>query len=159
MRNLPQSPEPMDCIKLNLPISSPHSPLSPPSLSLLSRSFSFLVPTTPWVSPLMSFICDGSSDEDVDCNCTGFFPKRTKSSRCKHCDHRQASHSNPVPIRSREHPTMATTQQDHNKYVDRLMRSLDASAVHDEARRETLRGFRPTPSASVSSQSFYSTID
>lgn len=153
MCNLRRLPEPMDHIKLNLPTSSPspHPLLSPLSLCLLPRSFSFLVSTTPWVSPLMPLICDGSSDEDVDCGCMSFAPKKSRKLTCKHCGHHQASHSNPAPTQSREHTAVAATQQGHDKYVDRLMRSLDASAVHDEARRETLQGFRPTPSASVSS--------
>ena len=131
-------------MKLDLPTSSPHPLLSLSSHHLLTCSFSFFVPTTPWVSPLMPPICDGSSNEDSNCDCMHFIPKKPGKLRCKHCSHPWALHSDPAPTQSQEHPPIATTQQDHNKYIDCLMRTLDASAVH-EARRETLQGFHPAP--------------
>jgi hypothetical protein len=98
----------------------------------------------------MPSICLGSSDEDVDCDCAVFVSRRSGRSGCKRCGHDQASHSDSTATGSREHPTIAATQRDRDKYVDRMVRSLATSAVHDKARRETLQGFRPTPTASVS---------
>ena len=140
----------MDHIKLSSALSLPHFLLSPPTQRLPSHSFYFPIPTILRVSLLMSSICLGSSDEDVGCDCVLFVAKRSKKSRCKHCHHRQASHSDPPVTPPQEHIAIAATQQDHNKYVDRLARTLKASAVHEKARRETLQGFRPTPSTSVS---------
>lgn len=147
----------MDHIKLNSALSPPHRFLSPPSQRLPPHSFSFPIPTIPQVSLLMPSICLGSSDEDVGCDCVLFVPKRSRKSRCKHCKHPQTSHSDSPATQSHEHVALAATQQDHNKYVDRLAKSLKASAVHDKARRETLQGFRPTPLALVSPSPIYST--
>ena len=136
-----------DHIKLDSVVPSPHLP----SLSTSPPTFLFPLPSTaPWVSHLMPSICHGSSDEDVDCDCTSFISRRSGRPGCKHCGHDQASHSDSTATRSKEHPTIAATQQDRDKYVDRMVRSLATSAVHDKARKETLQGFRPTPTASVS---------
>lgn len=97
----------------------------------------------------MTSICLGSSDEDVDCDCALFVPRKSKKSRCKQCGHSKTSHSGSTTPQSNEHTTMAATQHDHNKYVDRLARSLKSSAVLEKARRETLQGYRPVPPASV----------
>ena len=106
----------------------------------------------------MPSICLGPSDQDVNCDCVLFIPRKSKKSRCKNCGHSQSSHSdstsNSIP-QPHEHPTVAASQQDHNKYVDRLAKSLKASAVLEKARRETLQGFRPVPSASVCTQCVY----
>ncbi|KAF9789551.1 hypothetical protein BJ322DRAFT_1105409 [Thelephora terrestris] len=101
----------------------------------------------------MPSICLGSSDEDVDCECVAFVPRKSRKSRCKECNHSLASHSDPPATQSHEHIAVAATQRDHNKYVDRLAKSLKASATHEKARKETLQGFCPTPSASSNAPS------
>ena len=146
----------MDHIKQDSAFSSHHL-LFPSSQHSPPHSFSFPIPTIPRVSLPMPSICLGSSDEDVDCECVAFVPRKSRKSRCKECNHSLASHSDPPATQSHEHIAVAATQRDHNKYVDRLAKSLKASATHEKARKETLQGFRPTPSASVSPLSLYST--
>ena len=143
----------MDHIKLKLDsiVSPPHLiSLLPLDISPPSHSF-FLLSTAPWVSPPMPSICLGSSDDDVDCDCTLFVSRRSKRPGCKRCGHDQAFHSDSTATRSQEHPAVAATQEGRNKYVDRMIKSLATPAVHENARRETLQGFRPTPTTLVRS--------
>lgn len=76
------------------------------------------------------------------CTCTLFVPRRTKETKCKTCGHRQVSHSgDSVPSRNVE--PLENPKVSENKYVDRLLKSLKATEVHESARKEMVGGFRP----------------
>ena len=75
--------------------------------------------------------CTGSKAKDsAPCSCTSFMPRPPpKDGRCDTCGHRRSAHQ--------EAPGT------DNKYVQRLLKGLAATAVHEEAQKETLEGFRP----------------
>jgi len=142
---------------------TPHSfSLSPrpPHLlpSLLTHSFSFFLPFLPLTQLLppvlilctMPTTCAGSQKNGDSCDCTLFVPK-SNGKRCKSCGHRRVSHSNIPTPPSQDANTNITVapRQEPSKYVNRLFRSLEATAVHENARRETLQGFRPQPSSAI----------
>ena len=111
---------------LCLPLSSPPSlsiPADPLLDSLLTTSHS---PSTPAMQN-----CTGSKAKDsAPCPCTSFAPRPPpKDGRCDSCGHQRSAHL--------EAPSS------DNKYVQRLLKGLAATAVHEEARKETLDGFRP----------------
>ena len=92
--------------------------------------------------------CTGSSQDDATCPCTLFVPQRSKEMKCKTCGHRLTSHtvaSVPPPM---VEPADGSTASD-NKYVNRLFKSLGATAVHEAARKEMVGGFRPTSTGDV----------
>lgn len=121
----------------SLSVFSSHAHFPPYPLSL----FQTLAPPTPGPSAhTMPLICSGGSEESGDCDCKSFVPKKSKKSKCKTCGHRLNLHSDP--------PT--TNNKGQSKYVTHLVHSLDASAVHEVARKETLQGFRPVSPIVVS---------
>lgn len=111
------------------------------------HSFLCLNSTTPAPSDLiMSPTCAGSSSDSDSCDCTSFVPRKSKKSRCNDCGHRQTHH----PDSTADHDNNPTASSSSGKiYVDRVFRSLEGSAVHERARKETLQGFRPQASKNV----------
>lgn len=94
--------------------------------------------------------CSGTSNNSEGCQCTSFAPKKSKKSRCKDCGHRQSHHSDPPTTESHQatpdpRPTLDGGQK---KYVDRLLQQMEVTAIHEEARKETLLGYRPMASVS-----------
>jgi len=110
----------------------------PLSLTLASSSLSFSMPTT----------CTGSVKDRTTCTCTLFIPRKSKATKCKSCGHRQSLHLD-IPTPSHGAEAAATTTVPDNKYVSRLFKSFEATAVHESARKETLQGFRPPSPALV----------
>ena len=92
--------------------------------------------------------CSGSSQDNATCPCTLFVPRRSKEMKCKTCGHRHTSHtvaSIPPPVVEHADSSKAS----NNKYVNRLFKSLGATAVHEAARKETVGGFRPMSTGDV----------
>ena len=73
--------------------------------------------------------CSGSKARDsAPCPCTSFAAKPPpKDSRCNSCGHRRSAHQD--------------APSSDNKYVQRLLNGLAATAIHKEAQKETLEGF------------------
>ena len=82
--------------------------------------------------------CAGSSKEPgIPCLCTSFIPRPPpKVGKCEICGHRRSSHVDNPP-------------GSNSKYLSRLLKNIDATAVHEEARKETNQGFRPQQSSST----------
>jgi len=130
-------------------------PLSrPTSQSLLLISTSCSATTTLYSRPYsitvarpMPTICIGSLKDIEGCNCNLFIPRKSKKNKCKSCGHQKVSHSDipttPPPRGTKVDTTAMAKPQGHSKYTDRLYKSLKATAVHEDARKETLQGFRP----------------
>lgn len=107
----------------------------------------------------MPTICTGSTKDRSACTCTLFIVKSSKKTKCKGCGHRQASHTDVPAHLPQEVETLPRTEAMENKYVSRLFKSLEATSVHEDARKEMLQGFRPrSPPAIVSrlGASYYS---
>jgi hypothetical protein len=100
------------------------------SLTLLCPPPNYTMPTT----------CTGSSRDNAPCVCTLFVAKKSKGSRCKTCRHRLTSH---VEAPAQQNIEGTVTRGAEGVYVNRLFKSLGATAVHEAARKETLEGFRP----------------
>lgn len=90
----------------------------------------------------MPTTCTGSLKDYTACVCVLFVPKKSKSAKCKTCGHR-ASHHSDIPATSQDSDALPTTKPPGEKYVTRLFKSLEATAVHETAREEMLEGFRP----------------
>lgn len=137
-------------LSLALPTSFPPYPLITP----FHRSFLTTLTPRP-ISTLSSALCTGLQNDSNGCDCSLFVPKKLKAHRCKACGHHLISHpkSSPSPLSLAlpldTNPATATIKQDHSKYVTRLLKSFEATAVHEDARKETLQSFRPPPSAVV----------
>ena len=83
-------------------------------------------------APATMQTCTGSSKDPVHCPCHRFAPKPPpKDSRCDSCGHRRSAHQDNAP------------SVGGDKYVKQLLKNMAATAVHEEARKETLQGFRP----------------
>jgi hypothetical protein len=92
----------------------------------------------------MPMTCAGLLKDNTACTCRLFIARRSKETKCKTCGHRQALHSD-IPATSHSANPPMTTEAPENKYVNRLAKSLEASSVHESARKEMLQGFRPRP--------------
>jgi len=81
--------------------------------------------------------CSGSSKSPgVPCICTSFIPRSPpKENKCNICGHRRSAHTDHTD----------STSGASGKYVNRLLKNIVATAVHEEARKETIQGFRPRP--------------
>ena len=85
--------------------------------------------------------CTGSSkDSGTLCTCTSFVPRSPpKEGKCKVCGHRRSAHLD------------STSGSSSSKYIERLLKNIEATAIHEEARKETIEGFRPhRPCSTVS---------
>jgi hypothetical protein len=112
-----------------------------PSCLLLHHPLSSLFTPAPYLMPT---ICAGSQKDTNSCGCSLFIPKKSKENRCKTCRHQRVSHSDiPTTPPQDDNTITAVTKKDRSKYINRLFKSLEATAVHDNARKETLKGFRP----------------
>ena len=141
---------PLSC---SLPLARSHSlalslPLAlsfPLALSSVLLSSALLSPAcsqlpTPYLphrsSLFMMQTCSGSSKDPSPCTCSSFTPKPPpKENKCSSCGHRQSAHNDRAP----------------NKYVKRLLKNIATTAVHEEARKETVQGFRPQHSSTATS--------
>ena len=121
-------------LKTRLDTSSPSHflPSFLPSHSLFSLLSSLFLNIHP-PNPTMQ-TCTGSTKDPAHCPCTRFTPKPPpKDGRCDSCGHRRSAHEDSAP-------------NANNKYVERLLKNMAATAVHEDARKETLQGFRPQES-------------
>ena len=123
-------------IRLTQPGSGgpPYSPLFlfpfPPSIVLCATL------STPASIPIMPTCARSSKEPGIPCLCTSFVPRPPpKVGKCKICGHRHSSHVDNPPGSS-------------SKYLSRLLKNIDATAVHEEARKETNQGFHPQQSSS-----------
>ena len=82
--------------------------------------------------------CLGSSKSPgALCICTSFVPKSPpKENKCDICGHRRSAHTDDAP-------------NTNGKYFNRLLKNIAATAVHEEARKETIQGFRPRQHSST----------
>lgn len=118
-----------------------HSPSPYCVLHSSSHSHPLQFPSAP-LDSIMPTTCTGSSKDDASCVCTQFIAKKSKGSKCKTCGHRLTSHlDTPAP----QDAEGMVTRGAEGVYVNRLFKSLGATAVHEAARKETLQGFRPPP--------------
>ena len=75
--------------------------------------------------------CTGSSKSPAPCLCTVFTARPPpKEDKCEVCRHHRSAHVESPP-------------KVDNKYVERLLKSMNTTAVHEEARKEMAEGFRP----------------
>jgi len=133
----------------NITLSVPLSPLIPPPVPSLSfhprppiplPSPTYVAPPLLPIPDNMAVTCNGSSKGKEACACTVFIPRRSKETKCKGCGHRMDAHINSsIPLQAAE------ARPSGNTYINRLARSLNDTAVHEAARKETLQGFRPPP--------------
>ena len=87
-------------------------------------------------------ICTATSKDGTACMCANFVPRKSKGAKCKTCGHRISYHSdNTTKLQDTE--TTPPPKAPGEKYVTRLFKSLEATAVHETAREEMLQGFRP----------------
>lgn len=102
-------------------------------------------------SPELSIFMPAMSDTA----CTSFHPRRSKPLVCKTCSHILSAHeptavTPPEEVDSTPTPTtIATKERDRATYVGRVLRAIEASSVHETARNETLKGFRPSTTTGV----------
>jgi hypothetical protein len=98
----------------------------------------------PPLLPLLPMMqsCSGSSRDSSPCMCTSFTSRPPpKENKCNTCGHRRSTHTDNTP-------------NVNGKYIKRLLQNMTATAVHEEARKETIQGFRPeqpssTPASTV----------
>lgn len=88
-----------------------------------------------YYSPLLFLsmpTCSGSSKSPgMPCVCASFVPRSPpKENKCDICGHRRSAHTD-------------NTTSNTGKYVNRLLKNIAVTAVHEEARKETIQGFRP----------------
>ena len=110
------------------------------SLSVLHSLFFSCSPSAPHgvllrypPLPLMMQACSGSPKDSSPCTCSSFAPRPPpKEKKCSSCGHRRSAHNDCAP-----------KSDSNNKYVKRLLKNITATAVHEEARKETVQGFRP----------------
>ena len=108
------------------------------SLSLSSLHFLGSPARLPFPLSIMQTCSGSSKDPGAPCTCTSFVPKPPpKENKCNVCRHRRSAHTDSAP-------------NANSKYVKRLLKNITATAVHDEARKEMVQGFRPRqPSSAV----------
>lgn len=111
------------------PHSSPPLGLSsptPPHSSSVSSPLSHLS---------MPTVCAGSTGDPRPCSCTTFVPMLPPMAvTCEECGHSQSKHQ----------PKSKTST-----YVSRLLKQMDNAVAHEQARVETVQGFRPRAASST----------
>lgn len=123
-------------------LNTQHTTSSPSLLSPLTSSHLPTLFFTPEHTYHIPMTCTGASKDNTACLCTLFIPKKSKGAKCKTCGHRLSYHSdNQADLKDFKTPVPAKAPGD--KYVTRLFKSLEATAVHETAREEMLQGFRP----------------
>ena len=88
----------------------------------------------------MPSTCTGSPKDHTPCTCTLFILKRSKQTKCKTCGHRFSHHSD-VPTAPQDSNAPPAPKAPGDKYVTRLFKSLEATAVHERQGKRCCKAF------------------